>query len=63
MPLRKKRRGFFFAQNSQKFTLFHKIYREKNIPFYEGNRECLRHAIPLILEVVACLKTNSKPDW
>lgn len=47
-PLREKRRGFFFAQNSQKFTLFHKNHRDKNILFYEENRVCLKCTILFI---------------
>lgn len=39
----KSAEAFFFVQNSQKFALFHKIYREKNIPFYGGNRMRLTH--------------------
>lgn len=40
--------AFFFAQNSQKFTLFHKNHRDKNILFYEENRVCLKYTILFI---------------
>lgn len=52
-----------FHENTQKFTLSHKNPRDKNIPFYEGNRMRLKRTIPFILEVVLCSKTNLRPDW
>ena len=66
MPLHENCRGFFFShfyENTQKFTLSHKNPRDKNIPFYEGNRMRLKRTIPFILEVVLCSKTNSRQDW
>ena len=40
--------AFSFVQNSQKFTLFHKNHRDKNILFYEENRVCLKCTILFI---------------